>query len=187
MGTTTANMSIYVPSQGETVYSAEFLAGMQHIDTHDHTGAPQNGVKLGASSLLDCSITPDKLVPEVGGEVMVQTTDGSATQAAAVDLAEGSCITINGRFSFIRDDFTEGGGGNFYASFRRPSGGNVTLIGTQVVNINEDSSGSPTITITADVGNQTIDINCVGEAGKTIDWTVFYNTTGAPNAVLTCS
>ena len=180
MGTTTANMSIYVPAQGETVYTAEFLAGMQRIDTHDHSGAPQNGVQIGTDGIQDGAITPDKLSTDIGTEVTQQTTDATPTQAAAVTLNEGECITVTGRFAFIQDDFTSGGGGTFWATFRRPSGGNVTLIGSQVVNLNEDTSGSPTITITADVGNQTIDINCVGLLATTFNWTIFYNTVTAP-------
>lgn len=182
MGTTTANMSIYVPAQGETLYTAQFLAGMQRIDTHDHSGAPDNGVQIGTDGIQDGAITPAKLSVDIGTEVTQQTTDGSATQAAAVSVSEGQCITVFGRFAFIKDDYTEGGGGTFWATFRRPSGGNVTLIGSQVVNVNEDSSGSPTITITADTGNQTIDINCVGVAATNYDWTIFYNSTTAPGS-----
>lgn len=182
MGTTTANMSIYVPAQGETVYTAEFLAGMKRIDTHNHSGAPHNGVQIGTDGIENGAITPDKLSGDIGTEVTQQTTDGSATQAAAVSLSEGQCKTVAGQFAFIKDDFTEGGGGTFWATFRRSSGGNVTLIGSQVVNLNEDSTGSPTLSITADVGNQTIDINCVGVAGATIDWTIFYQVTTAPDS-----
>lgn len=180
MGTTTSNMSIYVPAQGETVYSAQFLAGMQRIDTHDHSGAPDNGVQIGTDGIQDGAITPDKLSGDVGTEVTQATTDGSATQAAAIDLDEGECKTVAGRFAFLKDDTTEGGGGTFEATFRRPTGGNVTLIGSQVVNINEDATGSPTITITADTGNQTIDINCVGVAATNFDWTIFYDVVTAP-------
>lgn len=181
MGTTTANMSIYVPAQGETIYTAEFLAGMQRIDTHDHSGAPHNGVQIGTDGIEDGAITPEKLSSDIGTEVTQQTTDATATQAATVDVDEGQCITVTGRFAFIKNDFTEGGGGTFWATFRRPSAGNVTLIGSQVVNVNEDSAGSPTMTITDDTVNQTIDINCVGVAATTYDWTIFYNTVTAPS------
>lgn len=180
MGTTTANMSIYVPEQGETLYTAQFLAGMQRIDTHDHSGAPDNGVQIGTDGIQDGAITPDKLSVDVGTEVTQATTNGTATQAAAVSVAQGDCKTVTGRFAFMRDDTTSGGGGTFWATFRRPTAGNVTLIGSQVVNVNEDATGSPTITITADIGNQTIDINCVGVAATNFDWTIFYNVTTAP-------
>lgn len=182
MGTTTANMSIYVPSQGETLYSPEFLAGMQKIDTHDHTGAPNNGVQIGTDGIEDGAITPDKLSGDIGTQITQDTINNTPTQAAAINVDEGQCITVTGRFAFIKDDFNEGGGGFFWATFRRPSGGNVTLIGTQVVNLNEDSAGSPTISIVADVGNQTIDINCVGVAATNYTWTIFYDTVTAPGS-----
>ena len=182
MGTTTANMSIYVPAQGETIYSAEFLAGMRHIDTHNHTGAPQNGVQIPTDGIEDGAITPAKLSVDIGTEVTQQTTDGSATQAAAISVDEGECKTVEGRFAFLKDDTTEGGGGTFWATFRRPTSGNVTLIGAQVVSLNEDATGTPTITITADTGNQTIDINCVGVAATNFDWTIFYGVVTAPSS-----
>lgn len=182
MGTRTANMSIYNPSQGETIYSPEFLSGLQYIDQHDHSGAPQNGVQIGTDGIQDGAITPAKLSQSIGTEVTQQTTDAVATQAAAIAVAEGKCITVEGRFAFMRSTTLEGGGGTFWATFRRPTAGNVTLVGSVVVNLNEDSSGSPTITITADVGNQTIDINCVGEAAKTFDWTIFYSIVTAPGS-----
>lgn len=179
MGTRTPNMSIYNPSQGETIYSPEFLSGLQYIDQHDHSGAPQNGVQIGTNGIEDGAITPEKLSTNVGTQVTEQTTDNTPTQAAAIPIAEGECITVEGRFAFMRSTTLEGGGGTFWATFRRPTAGNVTLIGSTVVNLNEDSSGSSTLTITADVGNQTIDINCVGEVAKIFDWTIFYSTVTA--------
>jgi hypothetical protein len=177
MGTRTANMSIYLPSPGETIYDQKFQTGMQYIDQHNHTGAPQNGVKLGTGSILDESITPDLLDVRVGKEVITSTTSATPVVISAIPISEGEVITVRGQFSFVRDDTTEGGGGTFLACFRRPSGGNVTIIGTADIVIKEDSSGSPTMTVTADVGTQTIHLNCVGEAAKNFNWIVFYNTT----------
>lgn len=61
MATVTPNMSIYIPADGETNYGQSFLTGMQHVDAHDHTGGPNNGVVLGTNSIADGSITNAKL------------------------------------------------------------------------------------------------------------------------------
>lgn len=61
MGQTTANMSIFIPSNGETLYGDSFAAGMLNVDLHDHSGPPNNGVPLSASGLGDYSVTAIKL------------------------------------------------------------------------------------------------------------------------------
>jgi len=78
MGQTTPNMSIYVPSAGETNYDQSFLSGMLNIDQHDHTGGPNNGVPIGTSGLDDDSVTYPKLNSNVA-----DTTTGIGTQSGA--------------------------------------------------------------------------------------------------------
>lgn len=61
MGTTTPNIGLYIPADGETNYGTAFANGMLNLDTHDHSGAPNNGVPLSASGLAPGSVTADKL------------------------------------------------------------------------------------------------------------------------------
>lgn len=65
--TVTPNMGIYVPADGQTNYGASFAAGMAHIDLHDHTGGPNNGVVLPTGAFADHSITGIKLNANVAG------------------------------------------------------------------------------------------------------------------------
>lgn len=104
----------------------------------------------------------------------VQTTDATVTEIAAIDLAVGESIVVEGIILGFRSDFTEAVGGTFSAVFRRPTAGNVTLVGTVNTSVKEDSSGSPTFTLAADTGNQTVDIRVTGEAAKTFNWVVTY-------------
>lgn len=67
MGTTTPNISIYIPADGETNYGSAFANGMLNVDAHDHSGAPNNGVPLSASGLAAGSVTRDKLNANVFG------------------------------------------------------------------------------------------------------------------------
>jgi hypothetical protein len=76
MGTTTPNMSIYVPAAGETNYDSAFAAGMTNIDQHDHSGAPNKGVPLSSSGLANFSVTYEKLNANVvlaGGGLAVDS------------------------------------------------------------------------------------------------------------------
>jgi hypothetical protein len=44
--TTTPNIGIYIPSDGETGYGASFQSGMINIDQHDHSGGPNKGLPI---------------------------------------------------------------------------------------------------------------------------------------------
>ena len=61
MGTTTPNIGLYIPADGETNYGTAFANGMLNLDTHDHSGPPNKGVPLSASGLANGSVTREKL------------------------------------------------------------------------------------------------------------------------------
>lgn len=61
MGTTTPNIGLYIPADGETNYGTAFANGMLNLDTHDHSGPPNKGVPLSSSGLAAGSVTRDKL------------------------------------------------------------------------------------------------------------------------------
>ena len=83
MGTTTPNMSIYIPADGETNYGTSFANGMLNVDAHDHSGAPDNGVPLSASGLAAGSVTRDKLNANVFG-IGVHPDANNAIEVAGV-------------------------------------------------------------------------------------------------------
>ena len=78
MAVTTPNMSIYIPSAGETNYDASFSAGMFNIDQHDHSGGPNNGVPIASSGIDDGAITYKKLAADVADNLTGIGTNGSA-------------------------------------------------------------------------------------------------------------
>lgn len=65
MGTTTANIGLYIPSAGESGYDDAFAQGMINLDQHDHTGGPNKGLPITSSGLGPASVTFDKLNPNV--------------------------------------------------------------------------------------------------------------------------
>lgn len=67
MGTTTPNMSLYIPADGETNYGTPFANGMYNMDSHDHSGSPNNGVPISTAGLDDGAVTAVKLNADVFG------------------------------------------------------------------------------------------------------------------------
>lgn len=180
MGTRTPNMSIYTPTSGEDLYGRSFAVGLLNIDAHNHSGAPDNGVQIGTSGIEDGAITPEKLSNQIIVENTVTTSDATPTQIAAVPVAESSSVTITGRFIALRSTATEAAGGTFRAEFHRATGGSVAIMGSNQVDLDDDSSGSPTIDLVADVGSESASIRVTGEVSKTFNWKIAYNVLSLP-------
>jgi hypothetical protein len=180
MGTKTPNMSIYKPSSGQELYNASYQAGMDNIDTHDHSGAPNNGVQIGTSGIQDGAITPEKLSEQILQQATVTTTNATPTEIVSIPVDESSAVTITGRYITLRSDATECAGGQFMGVFHRPTGGSVTLVPATLTDANDNSSGTPALTLVADVPNEAVSIRCTGEAAKTFDWKVVYNVLAQP-------
>lgn len=183
MGTRTPNMSIFKPAPGETVFDPAFAAGLDNLDSHDHSGAPNKGVQIGTDGIQDGAITADKLTAEVlPVDVVIQTTDATPTEADAISLVESQSITVTGRFVGLRNTATEVVGGSFTGTFYRPTGSSVTVIAKPIVNSTSNSAGKPYIQIVADTVNETVSIQVVGEISKTYDWNIIYNKVLQPDS-----
>lgn len=83
----TANMSIFTPVAGQTNYDQSFQSGMNNVDNHDHSGPPLNGKPLSTNSLIDGSITINKLNTAIG------TTGIYATGPFTPELEFGGAST----------------------------------------------------------------------------------------------
>lgn len=102
----------------------------------------------------------------------VTTTNNTATVIFTTPaLTEGQVMTLTAALTGIRDDFTEAVGGTLTAVFRRPTGGNITLVGSVTTDLHEDSSGSPSATAVVNTSSQTAEIKVTGETSKNINWT----------------
>jgi hypothetical protein len=168
-------MSIFKPSSGEEVYGSAFSAGLDKIDAHDHSGAPDNGVPIGTDGIQDGAITPEKLSEQILIQTTVQTTNATPTMAASIPIDESSAMTISGRFIGLRDDATEAVGGDCLGVFHRPTGGSVTTLGIPIVNVFDDSAGTPYFDLDADTGSESVLLRCIGESGKVFNWLIVYN------------
>ena len=182
MGTRTPNMGVYKPSPGEQIYDPPFGNGLDNIDAHDHSGAPNKGVQIGTSGIQDGAITPAKLSTEILAEATAQTTNASPTQATSISIAESQSVTISGRYVALKDDATEAVGGDFLGTFHRPTGGSVQVVGFPNVSVSDNSSGNPYFQLVpvTGVGNEFVSLRCVGETAKIIDWHIVYNVVSQP-------
>lgn len=139
MGQITPNMSIYIPTAGETNYEAPFASGMVNIDQHDHTGGPNKGVPIGTSGIADGSITYSKLNANV-----VDTTAGLGTLGGGL----ANQITTTGFLNSVATLATATGilAKNGTAVAART----ITGVANQTTVTNGDgSAGNPTIGLAA--------------------------------------
>ena len=174
MGTITPNMSIFIADSGQTSFQPAYKAGLEKIDSHDHSGAPDNGTQIGTTGLEDGSVTEEKLAADIQSTTTGTTTDAVLTQLDSISIADSKMITVRGFFTGLNTDSLEGIGGTFEASYIRSVAGNVTILGSEKINTNKNFTGTAVFSLSADVVNQTVDINVTGEAGETIKWTVVY-------------
>ena len=180
MGTKTPNMSIYKPSNGEDLYNSNFQLGLDNIDTHDHSGAPNNGVQIGTSGIQDGAITPEKLSEQILQEATVQTTDAVPTEVVSIPVPNSSSVTVGGRFNALKSDATMAIGGSFLGVFHRPTASSVGLVGSVSLTIDDNTGGTPDFQLVADTGNEAVSLRCVGIAASTYNWNVVYNALAWP-------
>lgn len=102
----------------------------------------------------------------------VQTSDGTATDIAAIPIQEDQVISVHCQVAAAIADYSAGLGDQVSQTFRRESGQSVTAIGTETDITSEDSSGSPSVSINAAGGTQTIDVRVTGVAAETWNWVI---------------
>lgn len=130
------------------------------------------GTTNGMTLVVDSSTASGLAWTAVGTvfEATLATTDATVTTLISYAVAQLSAVTIRGRIIAAKTDYTAGAGGFFRASFRRASGGNVTLIGTGFLEWEDDSASAPIVTFDVDVGTQTGRVRWAGVAAE--NWTV---------------
>lgn len=106
-------------------------------------------------------------------EASISTTDATITNLITYTVAELVGVTIRGRFVAAKTDKTAAAGGFFRVTFRRATGGNVTLVGLGYLELEEDSSGAPNITFDVDTGSQQGRVRWQGIAAE--NWGVKVN------------
>lgn len=101
----------------------------------------------------------------------VQTTDATVTQIASIALSANESVVVKAFFNGVRSDHSEAVGGELVYIARRAGAGAIE-VGTPILNVIEDSSGSPTFD--ADVSGNNVRLLVQGEGSKTYNWVVSY-------------
>lgn len=113
MGTTTPNISIYIPSIGETNYEVPYTTGQNHLDNHAHTGAPLGGAavltSVDGTALSSAVAAVNPLWPSrckfsayVAATIPNVTGDGTVypiVYGSTINNVGGVFNTANGRFT----------------------------------------------------------------------------------------
>lgn len=104
----------------------------------------------------------------------LQTTDDTPTvpDGGSVDVAEGDTVYVKAIVTGAINDLSAALTAVVQGGYRRATGGNVTLIGSLDSVLNEDSGSSPTVTLTANTSDQTVDVTITGVAAETWNWRV---------------
>lgn len=173
--TVTPNMSVFIPGNGQELFSQAFADGMRNIDAHDHTGGPNNGVQLGTDSILDGAITPEKLSQQILVEDEITTTTDTPSTVSFVEVDEGKLVTLEGILYGHKLDGTAAVGGRFLGTFRRAAGGNVVAVSTPLIEEFTDySPDSATFNLVANTTDQRVDVQVTGPVATTVNWKTRY-------------
>ena len=98
----------------------------------------------------------------------LQTTDATPTALVSIALVEGEMITINATINGFQSDFTDACGATCVMTCYRPTGGNVTQVGEEIINVN--STSTAVISADVNVGTQSMIIYAAGVAAETWNW-----------------
>lgn len=149
MGQTTPNMSIYVPAEGETNYGQAFLVGMNNVDSHDHSGAPNKGLPITSSGLGDFSVQYRHLNINV------------ADTATGIQAGGGALANQLRLIGMVSNLYTLGGTADLGLICKTNASGAVaarTLTGTTnqiAVSNDQGVAGNPTVSLAPIVLNTT--------------------------------
>lgn len=110
--------------------------------------------------------------------VTATTMDATPTVLISIVVADSTMITIEAIINGLYSTFADCIGGNALVTAYRPSGGNVTLVGSPVINTNTTSTAD--ITATVDTGTQTVQVLVTGVAAQTWNWKGIYQSLVSP-------
>lgn len=100
-------------------------------------------------------------------EYTVTTTDATPTTLVSIAVPTNQAVTLNGDIVGATSTYSAAIGGDFLATARR-AGGGLTMVGAPVINLNEDSAGSPDFNVVVS-GNNLI-VQVTGESATTYNW-----------------
>ena len=111
-------------------------------------------------------------ITQFSGDAPVTTTDNTATVIASLPLAELEAVAFDALVLGRKSDHSACIVAKISGAARRASGGNVTLIGTPTVTIQE-SGASTDFAVAANTTAQTVEFKGTGISAETWVWELF--------------
>jgi hypothetical protein len=180
--TTNAGDEASLTHTDTNTWTLNILSGMGAQPASDVaiTGGTINGTSFGDSIPSTGRVTALSITQPVGFSgsssvrqvAGVQTTNATPTVLVSILLNESESITLSGTIIGAQSNHSNAVGGTFSITARRASGGNVTLIGSVVTNV--ESSSAATFTCAVDTGTQTVRVLVTGVAATTYNWAANY-------------
>lgn len=110
-------------------------------------------------------------------EATLATTDATVTPLISYTVAELIGVTLQGRITAVKTDRTAAYGASFRVTFRRQTGGNVSLVGAGWLEEEDDSAGTPAVTFSVNTGTQVGIVNFAGIVAENWSIKAYYTVT----------
>jgi hypothetical protein len=111
---------------------------------------------------------------------ILTTSNNTITTITSISVSELEAYTISGSFVASKSDYSASLTGTFRYGFRRASGGNVTQIAVATISQDDDSAGTPALSLDVDTATQTARIRATGITAETWLWRVQYQMVKLP-------
>lgn len=110
---------------------------------------------------------------KINKQAAVTTSNATPTLLDSVLVNQGESVIVTGTVIAQKSDSSDACGAYFSITARRESGGNITLVGSPVIDPNTTSSA--TVTVDVDTSSQSVRIIVTGIAATTYYWGTDYS------------
>ncbi len=162
------NTSFWGPNLMTAGYSDVITGGK--VVTAGCQCSPAAGLFLERRQLIGSGFTGSQ---QYTGQAGLQTSNSTMQTLAAIVVNQAESITLTGTITAAQNDHSNMVGGDFLICARRASGGNVTLIGSPIVNV--ESSSAATFTCDVDTSTQAVRIRISGISSTIYNWACTYS------------
>ncbi len=112
---------------------------------------------------------------ELTKQASVQTTNATTTNIVSIVVNDSEMVSIMALINGFQSDFTDCVGGSIMMTAFRPAGGNITLVGAPIINVNyTDLIDTSDISASINVGTQSAQLQVIGVAAQTWNWVTTY-------------
>jgi len=145
-------------------------------NTGGPVGPTGNNINVVGTGLLTVTGNPGTSTLTISqlnaGANTAQTVGLVTVNIISLPVADSEMVTIKATINGLRDNFADAWGGEVIFTVLRPAGGDVTVVGAPIINANTTSTAD--ISGSVNIGTEMAEINVIGVAGQTWNWTAYY-------------